>query len=119
MVSLVLAMAEGLRILYALRFWTVGSYGNSVHTGPPVSAYPSSSTVCPKDRTFWPVLDGQIMRYHEVPVLVVTAIDHPWGRNAFLDTILALLVLYIRLLYHPSSCLLVILPSIFHRPTGH
>jgi hypothetical protein len=98
MASPVLAMGEELQTLRALKFSIVGSYGNSVHTGPPVSAYPCNSTVYPKGQTSLPVVDGQPMRYRDAPLLVVTTTDHPQGRNAFVDTVLALPALYILLL---------------------
>jgi hypothetical protein len=73
MVSLVPAMVGELHTLHALRFCIVGNYGNSVHTGPPVSAHPSNNTVYPEVRMSSPVPDVQPMRFHDAPVLIVTA----------------------------------------------
>ena len=65
---------------------TVDSYGNSVYTDPPVSAYPSSNTVYPQGQTSSPCLGVQQVQYHDVPVSIVAVTDHPPVHNTSLDT---------------------------------
>jgi hypothetical protein len=69
------AIVEALRTLHALGSLTVGNYGNSVHTDPPVFAYPSSNIVHPEDQTSSPVLDVRPMRHNDAPVSIVNVTD--------------------------------------------
>jgi hypothetical protein len=86
MVFLVQIKAEELQWLHVLRSSNVDNYGNSVHTDPPVSTSPSKNTVYPNDQTPSPVLDGQPMRYHGAPLLIVTTTDPSLVHNPSLDT---------------------------------
>jgi hypothetical protein len=85
-------------MLDALRFSTVGNYGNFVHTDPPVFAYPSSNTFYPEGRKSLAVLDVPPTQYHDGPVSIVTVTDLPQEHNASHDTILVPLIPYILLL---------------------
>jgi hypothetical protein len=103
MVFLVLAMVGELQMLHALRFSTIGNYGNFIHIDPPDFVYPSSNTFYPEGLKSFPILDVPPMQYHDAPVSTITVTGLPQENKASHDTIPVPLVPCTLLLKSPSD----------------
>jgi len=85
MVSLELAVVEEPQTLNADSSGTDVSYDNSTCIDPPVSAYPSSTTIYPESQTFSPHPGVRQVWYHDVPLSIIAVSDHFPQLNICLD----------------------------------